>query len=41
MAHGFVFGGIVLHLGAIQRHNCQAHHAGLLAEARELHKQPS
>ena len=41
MGHCFVFGGIGLHLGAIQCHMAQAHHAGLLAEAQDLHKQPT
>ena len=39
MAHRFVFGGLGLHLGAIECYEAQAHHAGLLAEAQDLHKQ--
>ena len=39
MAHGLVLAGIGLHLGAIQRHKAQAHHAGFLAEPQDLHKQ--
>ena len=39
MAHGFVLGGIGLHLGAIQRNMPQAHHAYLLAEPQDLHKE--
>ncbi|WP_416238345.1 hypothetical protein, partial [Synechococcus sp. CCY9202] len=34
-----VLGGIGFHLGAIQRHLPQAHHAGLLTQAQDLHKQ--
>ena len=41
MAHGFVLGGIGLHLGAIEGHMTQAHHAGLLAEPQNLHNQPT
>jgi hypothetical protein len=39
VAHGLVLTGIGLHLGAIQRHKPQAHHAGFLAEPQDLHKQ--
>jgi hypothetical protein len=39
VAHRFVLRGIGLHLGAFQRHMAQAHHAALLAEAQDLHKQ--
>jgi hypothetical protein len=35
MTHGFVLGGIGLHLGAIQRHMAQAHHPGLLTQAED------
>ena len=39
MAHGFVLGGIGLHLGAIRRHMPQDYRAGLLAESQDLHEQ--
>ena len=39
LAHRFVLGGIGLHLGAVQRHMAQAHHAGRLTEPQDLHKQ--
>jgi hypothetical protein len=39
MTHRFVMGGIGLHLGAIECHMAQAHHANFLAEPQDLHKQ--
>jgi len=38
VAHGLVLGGIGLNLGAIQRHMVEANHAGLLAQAQNLHE---
>ena len=38
MAHGFVRGGIGMHLGAGQSLMAEAHHAGLLAQAQHLHE---
>lgn len=41
MAHRFVFGKIGLHLDAIECPKVEAHHDSLLAEAQDLHKQPT
>ena len=39
MAHRLVLAGIGFHLGAIQGHVPEAHHAGLLAQPQDLNKQ--
>jgi hypothetical protein len=39
VADGLVLAGISFHLGVIQGHVPQAHHAGLLAQLQNLNKQ--